>query len=282
MKIISREHFGYHVVYDVDFYDAIKFAWKHGFGYIVPDLTVPRFVPERFSQSERQRIRKFAKSKEVAISFHAPSDYLNIGTLYPEIKRAVLNRMKLCLDLAKDVEAKRFTIHISPPMDFVFAGRKGTYLQDHWTIYKEAIKHGLIELVEHSNGEVLICVENDSLTKITMEVLDELLQTQNLFLTWDIPKTYTINGELITEIESFLLHHVDRIKECHLHDQKPGKHSHDNLGVGKIDFQRYLKILVPQKVYFTLEIRPREEALKSLKILKSMLRNLGWKISHKS
>jgi len=49
--------------------------------------------------------------------------------------------------------------------------------------------------------------------------------------------------------------------------------------VGKIDFTRYLKILVPQDVRFTLEIRPRENALKSLKILKDMLRNLGWEIS---
>jgi len=49
--------------------------------------------------------------------------------------------------------------------------------------------------------------------------------------------------------------------------------------VGKIDFSHYLKILVPQDVHFTLEIRPRENALKSLETLKDMLRNLGWEIS---
>jgi sugar phosphate isomerase/epimerase len=72
---------------------------------------------------------------------------------------------------------------------------------------------------------------------------------------------------------------LEKIRECHLHDQKPRKYSHDILGVGKIDFSRYLKILVPQSVHFTLEIRPREDALKSLKILKDILWNLGWKIS---
>ena len=30
--------------------------------------------------------------------------------------------------------------------------------------------------------------------------------------------------------------------------------------VGKIDFSHYLKILVPQDVHFTLEMRPRENA----------------------
>jgi hypothetical protein len=49
--------------------------------------------------------------------------------------------------------------------------------------------------------------------------------------------------------------------------------------VGKIDFSHYLRILVPQDVHFTLEIRPRENALKSLKILEEMLRELEWKIS---
>jgi sugar phosphate isomerase/epimerase len=122
VKEIPRKRFGYHVVYDVDIYDAISFASRNGFGYIVPDLMIPRFFPERFSQSDRRRIREAAQSRNVSISFHAPSDYLNIGTLYPDVKRAVLNRMKLCMDLASDVGAQRFTIHIDPPYDFVFAG----------------------------------------------------------------------------------------------------------------------------------------------------------------
>lgn len=279
MREISRERFGYHVVYDVDIYDAINFASDHGFGYIVPDLMIPRFFPERFSRSERRHIQDFAMSKGVSISFHGPSDYLNLGTLYPEVKKAVIDRMKLCLDFARDVGAERFTIHIDPPYDFVFAGRKGTYLRDHWSLYKNALKESLVELIEYSRGRVLICVENDRLSGIAVEVLEELLPTTNLFLCWDIPKSHTDTGKPIPEIEDFLMRHLDKVRECHLHDQKPRKHSHDILGVGKIDFSRYLKLLVPRNVHFTLEIRPREDAFKSLKILMDMLENLGWKIS---
>ncbi len=279
MRKISWKRFGYHVVYDVDIYDAINFASRHGFGYIVPDLMVPRFFPERFSLQERRRIREFAASKGVSISFHGPSDYLNLGTLYPEVRKGVLDRMKLCLDFARDVGAERFTIHIDPPFDFVFAGRKGTYLRDHWTLYKSALRQSLVEMAEYSRGEVFVCVENDRLSRIAMEVLEELLPTEKLFLTWDVPKSYAITGEPIVEMENFLMRHLEKVKECHLHDQKPGKYSHDILGAGKIDFSHYLKKLVPQDVHFTLEIRPRENALKSLKILKDMLGNLGWKIS---
>ena len=183
------------------------------------------------------------------------------------------------MDLTLDVGAERFTIHIDPPFDFVFAGRKGTYLRNHWALYKNALKQSLLEIAEHTQGEVLICVENDRLGKIAFEVLEELLPTENLFLTWNIPKSHTDEGKPIAQMEDFLIHHLEDVRECHLHDQKPRKYSHDILGVGKIDFSRYLEILVPQDVYFTLEIRPREDAVKSLKILEDMLRSLGWKIS---
>jgi len=240
---------------------------------------IPRFFPERFSQSERRRIREFAASKGVSIAFHGPSDYLNIGSLYPEVRRAVLNRTKLCLDFACDVGAERLTIHIEPPFDFVFAGRKGTFLKDHWALYKNTLKESLVEIAEYSKGKVLVCIENNQLSRMAIEVLDEVLSTENLSLTWDIPKSHTGAGKPIAQIEDFLMRHLEKVKECHLHDQKPRRHSHDILGVGKLDFSRYLKLLAPKDVHFTLEIRPREKALESLKILKGMLLQLGWRIS---
>jgi sugar phosphate isomerase/epimerase len=282
MKEISWKHFGYHVVFDKDIYDAIDFASKNGFGYIVPDLMVPRFFPERFSPSERQHIGEAAESKEVSISFHGPSDYLSLGTLYPEVRHAVLDRMKLCIDFAHDVKAERFTIHVEPQFDFVFAGREGTFLKDHWTHYKDAMKQSLIELAEYIGKDVLLCVENNRLGKMVIEVLEDLLPTGNLFLAWDIPKSNNANSEPIVEVENFFMHHLEKVKECHLHDQKPGNYSHDMLGAGRIDFSRYLKLLLPQDIHFTLEIRPREDALKSLKALKAMLMSLGWKMSSHS
>jgi len=278
LEELSWKCFGYHVVYDANIYDAIDFASKNGFGYIVPDLMIPRFFPEYFSQKERQRIREVAGSKNVDISFHGPSDYLNLGSIYPEVRKAILQRMSACIDFALDVGAERFTIHIDPSYDFVFAGTKGTYLKDHWSLYKKAIRESLEELVDLSQRNVLICVENDRLSEMVMEVLNDLLPKGNLFLAWDIPKS-NVNGSPIAEMENFLLRNLEKVKECHLHDQKPRGHSHDVLGVGNIDFSRYLKILAPRDIHFTLEIRPREKALESLKTLKSMLENLGFKIS---
>ncbi len=79
---------------------------------------------------------------------------------------------------------------------------------------------------------ISLCVENDRFSSLSMEVLEELLPTGKLFLTWDIPKSHTNAVKPIVEIEDFLMRHLQKVKECHLHDQKPGKHSHDIIGVG--------------------------------------------------
>jgi hypothetical protein len=63
-------------------------------------------------------------------------------------------------------------------------------------------------------------------------------------------------------MENFLMRHLEKVKECHFHDEKPRRDSHDILGVGKIDFSKYLILLVPRDVHFTLEVRPREDVLK--------------------
>jgi len=267
-----RKRFGFHVVYDPDLFDAIDFASQHGFGYIVPDLMILRFFPERFDQRARRRIKDYAASRAVSISFHGPSDNLNLVALYPEVRRAVIERMKMCLDFAADVGAERFTIHTTPPPNFSSAGKRGTYLRDHWALYKNALKESLREIGEYAaSGRVMVCCENAPFDEMAIEVLEEVLPEGKIFLAWDIFKGCTDEGKPIVRVEEFFLRHLQSVKECHLHDRRPGGHAHDLLGVGNIDFSRYLRMLMPLDVHFTLEIRPRENAVRSLNTLKQML-----------
>ena len=265
------ERFGYHVVYDRDLYDAIDFASEHGFGYIVPDLMIPRFFPENISRAERRRIREHAESRSVSLSFHAPSDNLTLVAPYPEVRRAIIQRMAVSLKLAQDLRAERFTVHPTAPLNFASDGKKGTYLENHWEIYKAALKTSLKGILEAA-GEVQVCVENSPLDELAEEALEELLgEEKNLFLTWDVLKSLDpAHGAPLERVEGFFLRHLDRVRECHLHDRRPGGHGHDQLGVGSLDFSRYLKLLAPHDVCFTLEIRPRENAYQSLLKIKSL------------
>ena len=264
------ERFGYHVVYDRDICDAIDFASSHGFGYIVPDLMIPRFWPERFSQQERRRIRRYALDHGVSISFHGPSDNLNLATPYPEVRSGILERMKMCLELAGDLEAERFTIHPSQPLGFASAGGPGTYLEEHGDVYEEALSDGIRGVVSVA-GSVQVCVENEPLTPFVEVVLEVLLaEEENLFLTLDVPKAMDPRKGPPQRVEAFYLRHIGRVREAHLHDRRPGGRFHDVLGHGGVDVRKYLLMFAPRDVHFTLEIRPRENAHASLLLVKDI------------
>lgn len=267
----TQKRFGYHVVYDRDLYDAVDYAAEHGFGYIVPDLMIPRFFPENIGRRDRRRIKEYAESRGVSPSFHGPSDTLNLVAPYPEVRRAVLRRMELSLRLAQDLGAERFTIHPTAPLNFASGGEKGTYLQDHWQVYKTALKESLRGILAEAD-RVQICVENAPLDELTEEVVEELLpEEQNLFLTWDVPKSLDpSHGAPLERVEDFFLNHLDHVRECHLYDRRPGGYGHDQLGAGSLDYGRFLRLLAPKDVHFTLEIRPRENAYQSLLKIKEL------------
>ena len=259
------ERFGYHVVYDRDLYEAVDFASAHGFGYIVPDMMIPRFWPENYGPSERRKIRRYADAHGVSISFHGPSDKLNLAAPYPEVRRGILQRMSLCLELARDLEAERFTIHPSQPPNFASGGKPGTYLEDHSDVYSNALAEGIRGVVAEAEN-VQVCVENDSLSPFVEEVLERLMkEEEGLFLTLDVPKAGAPSkGGPLERVEAFYRRHIDRVREAHLHDKRPGGTFHDILGQGEVDVERYLRMLAPHDVHFTLEIRPREDAYRSL------------------
>lgn len=264
------ERFGYHVVYDRDIYDAIDFASSHGFGYIVPDLMIPRFWPERFSQQERRRIRKHASDHGVSISFHGPSDNLNLAAPYPEVRSGILERMRLCLELAGDLEAERFTIHPSQPPGFASAGGPGTYLEEYGDVYAEALSDGIRGVVSEARS-VQVCVENEPHTPFVEGVLEGLLaKVDDLFLTMDIPKAMDPGKGPPERVEAFYVRHIGQVREVHLHDRRPGGRFHDVLGHGEVDVRKYLLMFAPHDVHFTLEIRPRENAHTSLLLVKDI------------
>ena len=261
--------FGYHVVYDPSITNALDFAAAHQFGYIVPDLAVPRFFPENMNQDLRRSIKNRAESLGVSISLHAPGEGVDIVTLFPEIREAMLKRISLCLELARDLGAKRVTIHPSAFPSFASGGQLGTFLQDHLELYRNALLTGLQGILDIAPSDVQICVENSPMEKLTMEVLQTVFnERKDLYLTWDILKNQSPAHGDPASVKQFFLKHVDRVRECHLHDMRPGGRGHDRLGVSDLDFMEYVRLLAKHDVCFTLEIRPRENAYESLMMLK--------------
>jgi sugar phosphate isomerase/epimerase len=268
---MKRPKVGYHVVYDRDLHEALEYAHRHGFDYIVPDLTVPRFWPESFNASERSRVRRSAEDLGVSIAFHAPTAGVDLSTAYPDVRRGVLERLRRCLELARDLEAMWVTIHPSQPPSFSSGGQEGSYLRDHSDLYRAALRDNITTVA--SEG-VDIHVENDPLTPFIELALGELLERlDNLYLALDVPKALDPAKGDPERVLGFYLRHRGRVRELHLHDKRPQGHAHDTLGLGGFDLERYLSLFkgVP---YYTLEVRPRESAYKSLLWLQERWRRL--------
>ena len=262
-------------MYDKDIIDATDFAAAHGFGFIVPDLMIPRFWPERFSLEERRKIRRHLVDRGVSISFHAPSDNIHLGVAYPEVREAIHIRMKLCLDLCQDLEAERFTVHPTQPNNFSSNGKTGEYLKSEEAMYRAALKESLRYLSDHSSS-VEVCVENEPLTPFIENVLGECFDEElRLFLTLDAPKALDGSRGDPKLVAAFYDKYKTRIREIHLHDRRPGGHYHDVLGGGQVDLSKVLETYASLPVAFNLEIRPREAAARCLSQVREEWGRLG-------
>ena len=267
-----RSRLGYHVVYDKSIEKAIDYASANDFASIQIDLTMPKFFPEKYDKAARRRIREYAEKRNVEITLHLPGEDFSLQTLHSRIRSAIIERIKEIIDFARDLGATRVTIHPGIVPVFTMPGLGDVPITEQYPgIHREMLDGALRELSRYAEGKTQLCVENSPFSLIVMDVLEKLLpKEKNLFLTWDIAKAYRADGSLKTDVEKFFLKHIDRVRECHLHD-RTDRGAHDVIGKGKIDFVRYLNLLGDFDVGYTIEVRPRERALQCLKIIE------GWK-----
>jgi sugar phosphate isomerase/epimerase len=263
------DHVGYHVVYDDSVSEAINYASRNGFSSVQLDLNLPKFFPENYSHEKRDAIREETGSKNVAITVHAPE--LGLQSFHPQILKAVVARMEKVIDFAREICARSVTIHPGLVQSFSLAGEAPTRITDMYPeLHRRLFGEALVELANYSKGSLFFCIENKEFTKGVMAILHEVIYMSPLYLTWDLAKMYHHDGSLMDEVESFFLKHLDKVRECHLHDVN-NRGQHQIIGTGCVDFKKYLSILSGGEVNYTIEVRPREMALKSLENLRRFL-----------
>ena len=263
-----RSRIGYHVVYDKNMKDAIDYASENGFTSVQIDLTMPKFFPEKYTPELRRQIREYGKKKNIEITLHLPGEDFSLQTLHSRIWSAIIERIKEVIDFAQDLGATRVTIHPGVVPAFTMPGQGDVPITKQYPdLHRAMLEKALRELSKYAKGKTHLCVENSPFSKIVMDVLEKLLhEEENLFLAWDIAKTYRPDGSLKKDVEEFFLRHLDKVRECHLHD-RTDEGPHDVIGKGKINFVRYLNILGDLDVGYTIEVRPRERALHCLRII---------------
>lgn len=246
-------------------YKTIDFTKKNGMNAVEINMNVPIYFPENFSKDERKKIKEYAEINDVQITMHAPED-IGLLQLHQNIREAGLNRLKEVIQFGIDIGASRMTLHIGSAVCFTLIDRKSYMEEFYEEEYRKILKDSLQELVTYAGDKLMICVENSGRfpKKIVQEVLQELLENTNLYLTWDIGHSYE---NKYNEVE-FFIKNIDKVRTCHIHDNN-GKSDHQIPGTGNLDFNKHFKLMKNKNIIYIIEVRPKEEAIKGFKYLKT-------------
>lgn len=246
-------------------YKTIDFAQENAMSAVEINLNVPIYFPENFSMEERAKIKKYAEDKGITLSMHAPED-ITLLQLQSSIREATLNRLKEIIDFGIHIGGRALTLHVGPSVCFTLVDRKSYMEEFHKEEYKKILTNSLIELINHAGNKLMICVENSGrfTENLIQETLQELLDTTSLSLTWDIGHSYE---NKYNEVE-FFIKNIDKIRTCHVHDNN-GKSDHQIVGTGNLDFKKHFSLMEGKDIVYIIEVRPRENAVKSLKKLQS-------------
>ena len=262
---------GYHAVYEKSIREAIDLAIEHGFSSVQIETAMPQFFPERCDPQTRREIGDYAEDGNVTLKVHAPGEDFSLQTLHSSVQRAVLERLKEVIDFACDLGAKMVTVHSGIVPVFTVPAKGGVPINVQYpALCAQRLKTALAELADYSEGRILLCVENSPLSATLMNLLPEMLEDGKLSLAWDLAKMYKADRTVDAEVESFFMEHLGKVRECHLHD-RTRKHGHQIIGEGFVDFKRYLSLLSDYDVEYTIEVRPIENAVKSLEALRKII-----------
>ncbi|NHI83975.1 MAG: sugar phosphate isomerase/epimerase [Candidatus Thorarchaeota archaeon] len=264
---------GYHVVYDESIQDALEYAYRNDWTVIVPDLSVPTFFPNQFSESSRRKLKEFSKDLSVEISLHAPGDDISLFTAYPSIRNAIIQHLKEIIQFARDISfgPTNVVVHTGRPPSFRLSGEKSGTFVKHWhDFYVNTLRDNLWDLMEFGGTDVSIVLENHLWTSLVHEVIDELVP-RGLQLCLDIPKMFFPETNA-SDLDVFS-RHKDAISVIHVHDQDEVTGSHQVVGEGTVNFEPAIRFLsnLSRKAVYVFEVRPRERAHESLERFSQML-----------
>ncbi len=258
----------YHVIYDDSLMDAVKYAAENNWTSIVPDIGVPAFSPERIPSEERTQLREMSRDLSIGWGFHAAGDNVSLFSTYPPIRAGIMQYFKQTINLAREISTgpTNVVIHAGAPPQFKQARNKpGNFSAIYRDTYAQTLRENLTALIEHAFPHVKIVLENTEWTPLIRDVIRQLLPA-GLKICLDIPKLYGPGFKIIEEDWNFIQEHKGAIEVVHIHDIDPTLGSHQVVGEGIIDFERYLRFLggLSNKPHYVFEVRPREAATESL------------------
>ena len=264
------------MIYDDSLVDSLTYASHNDWNGIVPDIGVPIFSPHLISSEERAQLRDMSRNLSIEWGFHAPADDVSLMSTYPQIRSGILAYYKQVINLAREVSIGPTNVVIHPGTTPTYrkAGNEPTsqFREKYRDTYMTILHENLVELLEHARPHVRLVMENVNWTPQVRDVIESLIP-KGLKLCLDIPKLYGSDLKIREEDWAFFQRFKSSIEVVHIHDLIPQIGGHQVVGNGLIDFEPTLRFLsqLSSKPQYVFEVRPREEAQRSLANIGRML-----------
>ncbi|UCE11492.1 MAG: TIM barrel protein [Candidatus Thorarchaeota archaeon] len=270
----------YHVVYDSSLEDALNYASGNNWTSIVPDIGVPRFAPEKYSQEQKKKLRDLSQELRVGWGFHAPGDDISLFATYAPVKRAIIHYLKRIIDFARSVSVSstNLVVHAGVLPSLKQARMmKDEFVKAFYGDFLNTLVGNLLELIDYASPDVDIVLENHNWTPLVHDAIESLI-SEGLKLCVDIPKLYDSTGRIKDKDWTVFHKHRRSVSVVHIHDWSERCGSHQIVGEGTIDFEpplRFLTEIAPSPIQYVFEVRDRDNAQQSLRNFEKLVDDLG-------
>ena len=200
----------------------------------------------------------------IPILAHAVEGF-DLLTPIEEVRKAGIDWLIGLIEKGKKEGVKVITIHLGPGLPFAYTGKK-IYLQEEFaSLFAEKLE----EILATFASLEIVAVENVGVFRFgyVRDIVEKYLK-RGLKLTWDLGHTF-LKGDRSVE-EDFFIKNREHIANIHIHDNCGQYDEHNVIGTGKIDFRRIMKRLSDWDGFLTIEVRPKEAAVQSLKRLREL------------
>lgn len=274
MKNNILNKISYHAVYDDSIIDALKYAKANGFTGVQVGIESPHLSFEDLSDKQSKEIKDYAVKNDLRLVLHAPDDSLSLFEYSKYLQQGIFNYYQALFSFAKEIEVQMITIHIGSMVSFRTDSEPEQKIpKADLSIYEKTFNENVGRLIEMVNRQFILCVENYNLDKNILELLQPYLDRNQIYLCWDIAKTFDKQMRKNKQLEDYFWKNIKHIRQVHLHDRNLRGLSHRVIGSGKINFNYFLSQLKSVDILdYCIEVRPQEKAKESLKNLRKLLK----------
>lgn len=210
---------------------------------------------------KREEIRDVLSTTDMEIQIHAPFNDINIASMNPRVRRAAVDEIVKCFDMANMLDVEKVTVHpgVRSPIGRYCKDTKEFAIESLTKIKNSADEHGLTAPLENMP-------DMWATTCIMPEEVEEYLDRTGMLFCLDVGHANTAG-----RLDDFLGFQPVNI---HLNDNVGDKDLHRPLGEGEIDFEYVLNRLSDYKGNLVIEGRSLDGLIKSKKHLEDILNKI--------